>query len=209
MASHSQSIYELHFLLRQPVYTPLTPVVSTNTSTVIEFCWFLKKTFLRFENSDMRVQIMIRYMNIIFRDGPDIRFSIRYPAKSGHFSAIRYPAGYRISKTGYPVSEYPAGYPANRILVWYFYSCLKIWDVSIIWVTLSNNEQALKYPVSGRISGRISGIRHPPDIRYPVFKMAGYPAKLLSGPSLIRTSNYLKIKWIKITTTYFINLTSN
>ena len=34
----------------------------------------------------------------------------------------------------------------------------------------------------------ISGIRHPPDIRpdprYPVFRMAGYPAKLLCGPSL-------------------------
>ena len=27
------------------------------------------------------------------RNGTDIRFSIRYPAKSGHFSAIRYPAG--------------------------------------------------------------------------------------------------------------------
>ena len=23
------------------------------------------------------------------------------------------------------------------------------------------------------------------DIRYPIFKMAGYPAKLLSGPSLV------------------------
>ena len=125
------------------------------------------------------------------RDGPDIRFSIRYPAKYGHFIVIRYPAGYRISKTGYPVSEYPAGYPANRILVWYFYSCLKIWDVSIIWVTLSNNEQALKYPVSGRISGRISGIRHPPDIRpdirYPVFKMAGYPVGRISGKTAIRS----------------------
>ena len=32
------------------------------------------------------------------RDGPDIRFNIRYPAKSGHFSAIRYPAGYQITE---------------------------------------------------------------------------------------------------------------
>ena len=31
----------------------------------------------------------------------------------------------------------------------------------------------------------ISGIR--PEIRYPVFRMAGYPAKLLSGPSLVKT----------------------
>ena len=30
---------------------------------------------------------------------------------------------------------------------------------------------------------KIAGIR--PEIRHPVFKMAGYPAKLLSGPSLV------------------------
>ena len=59
------------------------------------------------------------------RDGPDIRFSVRYSAKSGHFSAIRYPAGYRISKTGYPVSEYPAGYPAKWILRKHFFVILK------------------------------------------------------------------------------------
>ena len=62
-------------------------------------------------------------------------------------------------KTGYLVSEYLAEYPANRILIRHFYSCLKIWDVSIIWVTLSMSE--------------ISGIRFSkwPDIRqncYPV-----------------------------------------
>ena len=34
------------------------------------------------------------------RDGPDIWFSIRYPAKSGHFSAIQYPAGYQVLKNG-------------------------------------------------------------------------------------------------------------
>ena len=28
---------------------------------------------------------------VFSRDGPDIRFSIRYPANSGHFSAIRIP----------------------------------------------------------------------------------------------------------------------
>ena len=69
-------------------------------------------------------------------DGPDIRFSIRYPVKSGHFqlSGIRPVTGYQ--KTGYPVFEYPAGYPANRILIRHFYSCLNIWDVSIIWVTV-------------------------------------------------------------------------
>ena len=52
----------------------------------------------------------------------------------------------------------------------------------------------LKYPVSGRISGRITGIRHPPDIRpdirYLVFKMAGYLAKLLSGPSLFHSYHF-------------------
>ena len=44
------------------------------------------------------------------RDGPDIRFSIRYPAKSGHFSAIRYPAGYWILKnwiSGFRISGKP------------------------------------------------------------------------------------------------------
>ena len=44
------------------------------------------------------------------KDGLDIRFRIRYPAKSGHFSAIRYAAGYRI-------------------LIKHFYFCLEIWDV--------------------------------------------------------------------------------
>ena len=38
---------------------------------------------------------------------------------------------------------------------------------------------------------KISSIRLSPDIRpeirYPVFKMAGYPAKLLSSPSLAKT----------------------
>ena len=33
-------------------------------------------------------------------------------------------------------------------------------------------------------STEISGIRHSPDIRNPVFKMSRYSAKLLSGPSL-------------------------
>ena len=111
-----------------------------------------------------------------------------------------YPVSGRIpdfKKTGYPVSEYPAGYPANRILVWHFYSCLKIWDVSIIWVTLSNNEQALKYPVSGRISGRISGIRHPPDIRYPA--PTGYPAEYpVSGFQNGRISGKTAIRSIPI-----------
>ena len=127
----------------------------------------------------------------VSRDGPDIPFSIWYPAKSSHFSAIQYPARYQILKIVYLVSKYPSGYLANRILVRHFYSCLKIWDVSIIWATLSNNEQALKYLVSGRISS----IWHPPDIRpeirYPVFRMAGYPAKLLSGPSLIITKWFI------------------
>ena len=55
-----------------------------------------------------------------------------------------------------------------------------------LWFTI-----CLKYPVSGRISGRISGIRHPPDIRpdirYPVFKMAGYPVGRISGKTAIRS----------------------
>ena len=42
------------------------------------------------------------------RDGPDIRFSIRHRAGFGHFSAIRYPAGCQISKTGYGITRYPA-----------------------------------------------------------------------------------------------------
>jgi hypothetical protein len=40
--------------------------------------------------------------------------------------------------------------------------------------------------VSGQISGRISGIQllDWPDIRYPAFGLAGYPAKTVSGASL-------------------------
>jgi hypothetical protein len=35
-----------------------------------------------------------------------------------------------------------------------------------------------------QVSGRISGIRALPDIRYPAFGLAGYPAKTVSGASL-------------------------
>ena len=50
---------------------------------------------------------------------------------------------------------------------------------------------------------KIASIRHQPDIRpviqYPVFKMAGYPGKLLSGPSLIGTKKISNmIRFIKL-----------
>ena len=113
---------------------------------------------------------------------------------SGSVSSIRQnPVIFQISKisgyvpifknriSGFRISRLISGKPD---IIKTFYYCLKIWDVSIIWATLSNNKQALKYPVSGWISG----VRHPPDIRlkirYPLFRMAGYPAKLPSGPSL-------------------------
>jgi hypothetical protein len=38
---------------------------------------------------------------------------------------------------------------------------------------------------SCQVSGRVSGIRLSPDIRYPAFGLAGYPAKTVSGASLI------------------------
>jgi hypothetical protein len=41
-----------------------------------------------------------------------------------------------------------------------------------------------KIYLSRRISGRISGIRPYPDIRYPALGLAGYPAKTVSGASL-------------------------
>ena len=89
--------------------------------------------------------ITCKWTTFIFfsRDGPDIRFSIRYPAGSNHFSAIWCPAGYLISKTVYRISGYTAGYPANRILSDTFFSYLKNWDASILCVTLSNAEATL------------------------------------------------------------------
>jgi hypothetical protein len=41
--------------------------------------------------------------------------------------------------------------------------------------------------LSSQVSGRISGIRPLPDIRYPAFGLAGYPAKIVSGASLPKT----------------------
>ena len=109
----------------------------------------------------------INYMELN-SDGPDIWFIIRYPAKSSHFSAIRYLAGYRISKIRYPVSEYQTFLLSFEDLRCFNY--------------LSNS-------VEQRTGIEISGIRHPPDIRpeirYLVLRMAGYPAKLLSSPSLL------------------------
>jgi hypothetical protein len=39
------------------------------------------------------------------------------------------------------------------------------------------------YQIACRISGRISSIRQ--DIQYPTFGLAGYPAKTVSGTSLV------------------------
>ena len=92
------------------------------------------------------------------------RFELGMDRITGSVSGIRrYPAIFQLSGI-----RPDTGYPANQILIRLFYSCLKIGDVSIIWVTLSNNEQTLKYPVSGFENGRISGR---PDIWqycYPV-----------------------------------------
>ena len=47
----------------------------------------------------------------------------------------------------------------------------------------------------------ISSIWHPLDIRpeiwYPVLRMAGYPAKLLSSPSLVKSQKTYQRKWIE------------
>jgi hypothetical protein len=48
------------------------------------------------------------------------------------------------------------------------------------------------YHLSNQVSGRISGIRPLPDIRYPAFGLAGYPAKSVSGASLIFSSNLIE-----------------
>ena len=115
------------------------------------------------------------------RDGPDIRFSIRYPAKSGHFSAIRYPAGYRILKnriSGFRISGRISGKP----------------DINKTFLLLFEDLRCFNYlsnSVEQRTGIEISGIRHPPDIRpdirYPVFKMAGYPVGRISGKTAIRS----------------------
>ena len=51
---------------------------------------------LQLRLSSLMRQVRPKFTYIESRDGPDIRFSIRYPAKSGPFSVIRYPTGYRI-----------------------------------------------------------------------------------------------------------------
>ena len=91
-----------------------------------------------------------------FRDGPDIR----YPAKSGHFSTIRYPARYRILKnqiSGFQISGQISGNPdINKTFLLLFE------DLKCFYYLSNSVEQ------QGGIE--ISGIRQ--DIRYPVFKMA-------------------------------------
>ena len=93
------------------------------------------------------------------RDGLDIWFSIWYPAKSGHFSAIRYPAGYRILKnriSGFQISGRISGKP----------------DISMTFLLLFEDKKCFNYlsnSVEQRTGIEISGIRQDirPDIRYP------------------------------------------
>ena len=90
----------------------------------------------------------------MIRDGPDIRFSIRYPAKSGHFLAIQYPAGYRILKnqiSGFLISGKP---DINKVL-FFILKDLRFENFSII-----------------HHMSKIAGIR--PDIQYPA--PTRYPA---------------------------------
>ena len=100
------------------------------------------------------------------RDGPDIRFSIRYPAKSGHFSAIRYPARHRILKnriSGFRISGRISGKPDISNTFLHLFEDLRLFNY------LSNY-------VEQRTGIEISGIRQDirPDIRYPA--PTGYPA---------------------------------
>ena len=97
-------------------------------------------------------------MSFESRDGSDIRFSIRYPARSGHFSDIRYLARYRISKnriSGFRISR---KYPANRILIKHFFLILKDFKFE-------------NFSIIHHIS-KIASIR--PDIWY--LAPTGYPA---------------------------------
>ena len=65
------------------------------SSRYVVYKRILAKICRRLKCTKMIVKSFMTF-DLYFRDGPDIRFSIRYPAKSGHFSAILYPAGYRM-----------------------------------------------------------------------------------------------------------------
>jgi hypothetical protein len=90
------------------------------------------------------------------RDAPDI-----LPDNPAFFK-IRYPAGYRILQF--------AGYPANLLTVRYQYHNNLLdfhWNIAIRTLFLATKIVSL------------------PDIRYPAFRLAVYPAKPVSGASLL------------------------
>ena len=126
----------------------------------------LLKRDLYIENHLAQIKI-----NTLSRDGPDIRSSIRYPAKSGHFSAI----WYRILKNrilGFRISGRISGKPDISNTFLHLFEDLRLFNY------LSNY-------VEQRTGIEISGIR--PDIRYPVFRMAGYSVGRISGKTAIRS----------------------
>ena len=90
------------------------------------------------------------------RDGTDIRFSILYPAGPGHFSAIQYPAGYWILKNwiySFLISSRISSKP----------------DISKTFLLLFEDLRCFNYLINSveqRTGIEISGIRHPPDIRF-------------------------------------------
>ena len=99
-------------------------------------------------------------------------YPVQYPAGSSHFSVSPYPAEYRISKSGYRIT--------GILLIFEKLRCFN---------ALCNSIEYSPRSYFVIHSTEISSIRHPPDIRpdiwNPVFIMAGYPVRLLSGPSLL------------------------
>jgi hypothetical protein len=63
--------------------------------------------------------------------------------------------------------------------------------------------------LSDQVSGRISGIRPLPDIRYPAFGLSGYPAGRISGENSIRCIPSSKQNLIRIHNTDTINFSIN
>ena len=105
----------------------------------------------------------------------DIRFSIRYLAKSGHFSAIRIPAGMTIKNrlSGFRIS--------GRISV-------KL-DINKTFLLLFEDLRCFNYLsnyVEYRTDIEISGIRlhFLPDIQYPAYQISSHSQNLIPDISM-------------------------
>ena len=120
----------------------------------------------------MFVSLIIHPLHALIYPRKSVTFGIYkgwtgYAAKSGHFSAIRYPAGYWILKkriSGFQISGRISGKP----------------DINKTFLLLFEDLRCFNYlsnSVEQRTDIEISGIR--PDIRYPA--PTGYPAGYPAG----------------------------